>query len=181
MDQIAGEAGLGVATLYRHFGDRRSLIDAFLEVHTPQHAFQEVARRSSGDLRVDLTALVAKLLVFLHENRDVIWLGLVEGEETVRLLEGLRGGPEGTRAALRRMLERAVEAGQLAGNAEKMTTALAGMLMAFGLEVPVFGGGRLEDIEGTAEFVVRVFWDGVSKATEVPDCDPSQVVQGRKG
>jgi AcrR family transcriptional regulator len=34
--QDPAEAGLGVATLYRHFGDRDSLIRAFMQQHAPK-------------------------------------------------------------------------------------------------------------------------------------------------
>jgi AcrR family transcriptional regulator len=168
MEQIADEAGLGVATVYRHFGDRDSLIRAFMQRHTPQRAFRQVARRGSGDIQTDLVHLVTEMLTFLHQHRDMIWLGLTEGEQTQCLLARLRDAPEGTRVDMVRFLEAAVAAGQLQDrDPQQMTTALAGLLMAFALEVPVFGGPPLEDPCHTAEFIVDLFLNGLrSEAVE---------------
>jgi AcrR family transcriptional regulator len=167
MEQIAEEAGLGVATVYRHYGDRDSLIRAFLQQHAPQRAFREVALRSRGDLQADLVHLVTEMLTFLHHNRDMIWLGLIEGEETQRLRARLREAPEGTRTHITRFLEAAVAAGQLQDrNPQQMATALGGMLMAFALQVPVFGGPPLEDPRQTAEFVVDLFLSGLKNPTD---------------
>jgi AcrR family transcriptional regulator len=164
MEQIADEAGLGVATVYRHFGDRDSLLRAFLQLHTPQRTFQEVALHSSGDIEDDLLNLVTGMLTFLHRHRDMIWLGLVEGEETRRILARLREAPEGTRSDLIRFLEAAVGAGQLQDrDPEQMATALAGMLMTFALQVPVLGGPPLENPRQAAEFIVELFLNGLRK------------------
>jgi AcrR family transcriptional regulator len=162
MEEVAAEAGLGVATLYRHFGDRESLIRAFMQQYAPRRAFERVARQSHGDIEADLTHLITEMLTFLHENRDMIWLGLVEGEKTERLLARLREAPKGTRIDMVRFFETAVASGQLqAEDPEQMTTALAGMLVAFALEVPVYGGPPLEDPRQTAEFIARLFLHGL--------------------
>ena len=162
MEQIAAEAGLGVATLYRHFGDRDGLLQAFLEQHAPQRAFEEVELRASGDLEADLVHLVTEMLAFLHRNRDMIWLGLIEGEETQRLLGRLRDAPEGTRADITRFLEAAVAAGHLQDrDPEQMAIALSGMLLTFGLDVPVFSGPSLADPRQAAEFIVHLFLHGL--------------------
>jgi AcrR family transcriptional regulator len=162
MEQIADEAGLGVATLYRHFGDRDGLIRAFLQQHAPQRAFQEVALHSRGGIRADLIHLVTEMLTFLHQNRDMIWLGLVEGEETQRLRARLRQASEGTRIDITRFLEAAVAAGQLQDrDPHQMATALGGMLAAFALEIPVFGGPPLQDSRQAAEFIVDLFLNGL--------------------
>lgn len=162
MEQIAEEAGLGVATLYRHFGDRDSLIRAFMQEHTPRRAFQQVAQQDSGDIEADLIHLVTEMVTFLHQNRDMIWLGLVEREEMQRLRDRLGDVPQGTRAELTRFLEAAVAAGHLQDrDPQQMATALAGMLMAFALDVPVFGGPPLEDPCRAAEFIVHLFLNGL--------------------
>ena len=167
MEQIADEAGLGVATLYRHFGDRDSLIRAFLEAHAPQRAIQDVASRGSNDIEADLTLLVTEMLTFLHENRDMIWLGLVEGVEIQSLLARLLEAPQGARGDIVRFLEAAVAAGHLQDrDPEQMATALAGMLMSFSLEVPIVGGPPLEDARQAAEFIVTLFLNGFSNVEE---------------
>ena len=162
MQQIAEEAGLGVATLYRHFGDRDSLIRAFMQEYTPRRAFREVAQHDSGDIEADLIHLITEMLTFLRQNRDMIWLGLTEREEIQRLRDRLGDVPERTRAELTRFLESAAVAGQLQDwDPQQMATALAGMLMIFALDVPFFGGPPLEDPRQAAEFIVHLFLRGL--------------------
>lgn len=169
MEQIAEEAGLGVATLYRHFGDRDSLIRAFMQAYTPQRAFRQVAQHGRRDLEADLVRLVSELLAFLHRNRDMIWLGLVEREAMQPLLDRLGDGPKETRAALTRFLEAAVAAGQLQDrDAQQMATALAGMLMIFALDVPFLSGPPLEDPSATVEFIVQLFLKGLGPSQPSP-------------
>jgi AcrR family transcriptional regulator len=125
---------------------------------------QEVAMQGSGDIKADLIHLVTEMLTFLHRNRDMIWLGLAEGEETHRLFVRLREAPERTLIAMTRFFEAAVAAGQLQDrDPRRMATALAGMLMAFALEVPAFGALPLQDPRQTARFIVDLFLNGVRK------------------
>jgi len=163
MEQIAEKAGLGVATLYRHFGDRDSLIRAFMQEYAPRRAFRDVAQHTSGDIEADLIHLVTEMLTFLHQNRDMIWLSLIEREEMQHLLDRLGDdGIEGTRAELTRFLKAAVAAGQLQDrDPQQMAAALGGILMTFALDVPVFGGSHLEEPRRAAEFIVHLFLKGL--------------------
>jgi AcrR family transcriptional regulator len=113
-------------------------------------------------MEADLIHLVTEMLTFLHENRDMVWLSLIEREEMQHLLDRLGDVPEDTRAELTRFLEAAVAAGRLqARDPRQMATALSGMLMTFALEVPVFGGPPLEDPRRAAEFIVHLFLKGL--------------------
>lgn len=162
MEQIAAQAGLGVATVYRHFGDRESLIRAFMRECAPEGSFHELARLDSGDIEADLIGLVTEMLTFLHDNREMIWLSVIEGAEMQNLYEQLGRGAEGARAELTRFLERAVAERRLQDqDPEQMTTALAGMLLTFALDVPVFGGPPLEDPQQAAQFIVHLFLHGL--------------------
>ena len=170
MEQIAAEAGLGVATLYRHFGSRQNLIRTFLRRHAPRSAFRQGASQGSGDLEADLTHLVTELLIFLHRNRDIIWLSLAEGPDTERLLAGLREGPATTRRQIVDFFEAAIAAGYLRDrDPRQMATALVGMLVAYGLEMPFFGGPALEDPPATARFIVDVLLDGLRAGSPVKE------------
>jgi AcrR family transcriptional regulator len=58
MEQIAQEAGVGVATLYRHFGDKDGLVRAFASEITPHRAIADATQHLSGDLKADLTPCI---------------------------------------------------------------------------------------------------------------------------
>ena len=76
MEQIAQEANVGVATLYRHFGDKDGLVRAFATNITPSRAIADIAQHISGDLNADLTTIIIHMLQFLYDNRDIASLKL---------------------------------------------------------------------------------------------------------
>ena len=74
VDQIANEAGVGVATVYRHFGDKETLLLAFIDKMTPRTAVRGMTLHPSEDVQADLEQIVGATLRFFFENRDIFRL-----------------------------------------------------------------------------------------------------------
>ena len=89
MEQIAQEAGVGVATVYRHFGDKNGLIQAFSDEHKSPQLFTELDFSHTEDLEVALCPLIVGLLTFMDKNRDIIRLTLAESPENLELVLSL--------------------------------------------------------------------------------------------
>jgi len=162
MEQIAQEAGVGVATVYRHFGDKAGLVRAFAETFTPQRDLQETTLHSTGDVEADLVQIVAALLRFLQANRDIFRLSLMESRENQQLIASWPDTPKRTLYQLRDYFQQQMDAGRLLpGNAQEMALALLGMMMAFGFFGPAFYDLPLDDPEKTAHVIVNLFLQGV--------------------
>jgi AcrR family transcriptional regulator len=132
MEEIAGEAGVGVATVYRYFGDRQSLLHAFAEEFTPQRAIREIVVQSSGDLASDVQRIVASLLSFIHENWDLLKLSLDDPPGTTTLFSDWRGTRERTVHRLAVYFQEQIDNGTLKdGNVQDWTLTLLGMILAF--------------------------------------------------
>ncbi len=134
--QIAAEAGLSVGGLYRFFPDKQAIVDAIAVRH--MELFQEgLAERLMQDLPDSPAAFLAAVLdaftAYLHANPDF---------RTVAY-----GGPGGSRAISRPVLEAQAADGEMAG---MVSAFLAGMYgieadedFAFRLRIATEIGDRL--------------------------------------
>jgi AcrR family transcriptional regulator len=110
--QVAAEAGIGRATVYRHWPNRTDLLlDALAEVEVPRDW------QTSGDLATDLARELERLQRTLSSStlvpELVALIGRAEWDTELRetKAELLASGTAG----LRRTLEAAIERGELAG------------------------------------------------------------------
>jgi AcrR family transcriptional regulator len=162
LDDIAREAGVGVATVYRHFKDKESMIVAFIDQLGPRRALREALARPSGDVRADLERVAADVLRRASTDLDLMRLALLERLRGGRWAEQMKSSPLRALPMLARLLRPYVERGTLGpGDTQRMAQAFAGML--FGIIVrAALDGERLADPDDTARFITRVFLDGLA-------------------
>lgn len=162
IEAIAEAAGTGTATVYRHFSDKRGLIEAFAQQHTPRRIIWQAADKPSGDVRRDLTKLVTAVLQHLLEHGDILRLALGERARGSTVLEDLARSPRRGMHGMMSLLRHYIERGDLAKeDPEQMARALMGMLFAHGLLGPIMGMPGPADPPATAMFIVRIFLDGL--------------------
>lgn len=161
MEQIAREAGVGVATVYRLFGSKEGLLQAFSDEMIPRSMVQELAIHPTENVTRDLEAIVRVILGFFYENRDVVRLALLGNEAERQYLRRLRGRSDTARDYLAEYLRRQIEAGRLkeTGPPEDLALALIGMVLAFAVVGPLHYHTEPGSLEQTARFLVTVFLD----------------------
>jgi AcrR family transcriptional regulator len=162
LEDIAREAGVGPATVYRQFGDKEGLISAFASHIGPRRAMQEVALSPTGDLRADLERVAATVIRYVAEDLDLLKLAIMERMRGGPWAELLKNSPLRAQTMLTRLLESYAASGALGANdPRRMALAFAGMLFAS------FAGALLEgqpmpDPEETARFITHVFLNGLA-------------------
>lgn len=162
MEQIAEEANVGVATVYRHFGDKFGLIRAFLQVHHPHLPVEQTD--ISGDLRQDLLQLVETMVRFIVANQDMARLSFSNAREWRDQLSNLRPFQERTLNRVATFLQSQVDAGQLRHtDPHQAATALLGMILSFGLIMPTFYKLPNPEPRETAVFITNLFLDGLKQ------------------
>lgn len=163
IEGIAAEAGVGVATVYRHFGDKETLLRAFAEEATPRAAVRELALHPGDDVAADLETIVRATLGFFFDNRDVLRLVLLGGERERSYLERLRGRSDSTLARLTDYFGAQLEAGRLrdAGAPADLALALMGMILSFAVIGPLHYGTRLDEPQRNARLIVELFLNGL--------------------
>jgi AcrR family transcriptional regulator len=161
IEAIAETAGVGAATVYRNFGDKRGLMAAFLKAQAPRRATWELAHKPSGDLEADLLQLSRTLLTFMRDNGPLLRLAMLERARGSDLLASLSQSPDRTIYGCATLLAHYVERGQLqARPPESMARAFLGVLFGFGLFGPLLGIPGTCDVERDAQRAVEQFLDG---------------------
>lgn len=162
LEEIAAEAGVGVATLYRHFKDKDSLVVAFVDQLGPRRALREALARPSGDVRVDLERVAADVLRRASTDIDLMRLAMLERLRGGRWAEQMSSSPLRALPMLTRLLRPYVARGALGpGDVSRMAQVFAGMLFGC-IARAALDGGRLPDPDEMGRFITRVFLDGLA-------------------
>lgn len=162
MEQVAAAASVGVATVYRHFGDKYGLIRAFLQSAHPHLPLEQADM--SGNLRQDLARLVETMVQFIVENQDMARLSFSNAREWRDQLVNLRPFQERTLSRVTTFFQSQIDAGQLRPcDPQQSATALLGMILSFGLIMPTFYNLPNPEPRETAVFITNLFLDGLKQ------------------
>lgn len=162
MEQIAATAGVGIATVYRHFGDKERLIRAFVAELSPRAFVRDLAE-PTADVAADLHGLATTLLPFFFEYRDILRLLLTADAAERAYIEHLRISSDRTLDQLAEYFAAQIAAGHLTADAEPHVLALAfvGLLLTFTVIGPTHYATPLDDVDRTAALIARLFVQGL--------------------
>jgi len=161
IEQVAAEAGVGVATVYRHFSNKENLLQALSSQLHPRRAAQQLLEDASGDLDSDLTQFAANALRFMYEHRDMAPV-YFSGDAKIRdIFKAMRGDQNRTIDSLSIYLQDRIQAGDIPlQNAFDLATAFVGMLVGFAF-IRASYTDEIAPPEQVAQTIVRLFLDGV--------------------
>jgi|GEM_PF-898459 len=174
IEQIASEAGVGVATVYRHFGDKDHVVWAFINELSPRPFVRDLARPTQ-DIAEDLTSLAATLLPFFYEYRDILRLILTGNDAERAYIEHLRTGSDRTLDQIAAYFQAQMDAGRLPvteqshEHARELALAFIGLLFAFGMIGPTHYGTTLDAPDRIAALIGRLFAGGLQPSAGEED------------
>ncbi len=154
VDAVARAAGLGPATVYRHFDGRDALLGAFAAERSPRRLVAMLDASPGDDIVGDLTRLAEAAVRFAREQPGLTRLMVVDRAASARLAARMGGGRR-AREALVDYFERQVAAGRLRAGSARM------MALAFGSMVLALGGDRDLPVDEAVRFAVDLFLDGL--------------------
>jgi AcrR family transcriptional regulator len=164
VEAIAEAAGVGSATVYRHFGDKQGLIKAFLQTMTPRRAVWSLAQKPSGDLRADLESLALTALEFMSKNGGMFRLALLAENRSDGFLAELSRSPDRTVHACANLLRHYAARGELIeADPHALARAFLGILISYGLFDAMIGLPSNFQPARDAPFAVEVFLNGARK------------------
>ncbi len=168
MEEIATEADVGLATVYRQFGDKDGLAVAFMEEFSPRRFAREASESSTGDLRADLEKFATRLLTALRDDPSLFRLVMLETLRGGHLIPRIRAlSPTRTVHSIAALLQPHADAGELgSADTKALAQTFGGMLMAHGILGPLVGSRPLADPEATARMVTELFLFGAFKRKE---------------
>ncbi|MEL6463139.1 MAG: TetR/AcrR family transcriptional regulator [Cyanobacteria bacterium J06621_15] len=163
MEQIADEAGVGVATVYRHFGDKDNLVWTFIDEMSPRTIAQNLLLEVSDDITSDLKNFAITILPSFYENRDIMRLILANHQAEKAYVEKLRKGSDKIIDILANYFQNQIQAGNLQDIAQPQELALTfmGMIFSFTVLAPVHHGIELDDSERIGNLIVQIFLEGI--------------------
>lgn len=163
VEAIAETAEVGAATVYRHFGDKKGLILAFLAAQAPRRAGWALARKPSGNLAADLRQLAQAALQHIKTNSGLIRLALIEHSRGGDLITDLSRSPDRTVHALETLLGHYAARGELRSpDARALARAFLGILFSLGLFGPLWGMPGDCEPDRDAQFAVELFLRGAA-------------------
>lgn len=166
VEQIAVEAEVGPATVYRHFGSREGLIGAFFASLPPRRRVAAMAAEPGDDPRAALVRLGAEALRFIGDNRDLFRLSLMNPEAAVEL-RALRSRDDRMLLMLGRYFATQIESGRLRpADPQRLAAAYFGMLFMFGLLAPLQYPHLAGDPDELAAFVADLFLHGATASED---------------
>lgn len=165
IEAVSERAGVGAVTIYRTFGDRRGLFEAFVQERSPRQLAPQLLQTTDDDPAAALRVLARAALIFVGEHRALLPLILTPDPEARELFERLRELPGSTREALATFFGRQVAAGRLRGEPAALAAAFVGMVAAAAL-VP--GPGDHPGVDAVADRVVSHFLYGCDATGHTP-------------
>jgi len=170
MEQIAGEAGLGVATLYRHFGDKENLLTSFIARIKPMLAIKSVLQNENGNIDDDLKRVVDIALDFFAENADLVKIIFSWQSAERAYLDKIRHNSTSTHNQISQYMERQQQNGTLRKDLppEDLALNLTGLLLQYALHAPAHIARPLNPAKDS-KTIVSLFLDGARPARQRPD------------
>lgn len=149
--EVASQAGVNEATVFRQFGTKHALLDAMREHFCEAESLRSVVESFTGDLERDLLALGVALAERLASLEDLIRVSM--GEEAMDPAGGevTHRGSAQVRSIVSEYLRSQVEAKRLRGDPEVLGRFYCGTLFAHVILHKLYPNGRPPLVEIVTE------------------------------
>ena len=132
--EVAERAGVNEATLFRHFHNKTSMLDAMREWVIESSGYDAVFDGLTGDFATDLVTICMRLYERMLQNQAIIRISLAEEATDPDQVPSCLRGPSEIRQRLTSYLQAQVDAGIIRGNPRQLATMMAGMTLALAIK-----------------------------------------------
>jgi AcrR family transcriptional regulator len=160
--EIADRAGVNEATLFRHFGNKRALLDAMKEFFCQgrEARLQTLYAGLTGDLEADLLAIGRAIVEAMQQNVDLMRVALLEETLDPDAARVPWRAPNLSREYLTRFLSQHVESGALHGDPQVLARFFMGMFFAYTMGLQFWKRALFDEDEQAVRTFVDLFLDG---------------------
>lgn len=158
MEQIAREAGIGVATLYRRFGNKERLLNRLASEPAPKPVVRQAQAAGETGFEAQLLQLIAVGLRYAAHNRDSVRAVLSASRAEATYVDTQRRASADAFARMVGFLQVHQENKTLPTDmpAEDLAMMLNGLIMQFALFGPAYLD-RSVDVETDADVIMALF------------------------
>lgn len=132
--EVAERAGVNEATLFRHFGNKVSLLEAMREWSIDKMGLTDALDALGGDLRADLTAICTALYDGMLRNQAIIRISLAEEQTDPEGLPSCLRGPTLIMQRLGAYLQGQLDARKIRGNPRQLAAIIMGTMFALAMK-----------------------------------------------
>jgi AcrR family transcriptional regulator len=163
IELVAKEAGVGPATVYRHFGSKEGLIAAFAAESTQRRRLLAAADAPGPDARADIERVARAITTALLEERDLMRVVFGDACRDGGSLSAMRQRPVRATHAIAALLRHHMDAGRLRRDDPVASArSLFGMILAHAFITPLLDGTSPPEPETVVSHVVPLFLSGLS-------------------
>jgi AcrR family transcriptional regulator len=161
--EVADRAGVNEATLFRHFHNKTSLLDAMREWSIDLAGYDAVFDGLTGELGKDLTAICLTLYERMMPNQSLIRISLAEEATDPDQVPSCLRGPTVIRERLASYLQRHIDSGAITGNPTQLAAIIVGMTFALVVKSSRVDWGDEASPQKVIPAFVDVFLNGVKR------------------
>lgn len=155
--EVAERAGVNEATLFRHFHNKTSMLEAMREWSIDTAGYASAFEGLTGELSSDLIAICTKLYERMNANQAIIRISLAEEATDPDQVPSCLRGPTEIMQQMVSYLQGRIDAGAVRGNAQQLAAMIMGMTFALAMK-----SKRLEwGDEGRPAKLIPVFVDAI--------------------
>jgi AcrR family transcriptional regulator len=163
IELVAREAGVGPATVYRHFGSKDGLITAFATEWKQRRRVLAAADAPSLDARADVERIARAIATSMAEERDVMRVMIGDACRDSGSLAAIRQRPVRATHAVAALLRHHMDAGRLRrADPAASARSLFGMILVHVLIGPLLDGTSPPEPEAVVSHVVPLFLSGLA-------------------
>jgi AcrR family transcriptional regulator len=159
--EVAERAGVNEATLFRHFGTKRQLLDAMLEYYTQQSPFPELLDRVGrlATIQEQLRELAVASVDALKRKEDLIKISMAEEIANPEGSTCAWRAPVAARVKLTEFFAAKVAAGELRGEAQWLSRTFMSLFFSLVMARGIWGDEALTPDEAVTT-MVDIFLNG---------------------
>lgn len=160
--EIADLAGVNEATLFRHFGNKESLIVAVAKASCPDVQLRDLISPLHGAIADDLMTIAQAINSHMEARVDMIRWSLVESEYEKSVFAEETWRPQlAVRAVIEDFMAARVAAGELHGNPKDLASVFLGMIFARTIARDKYPDSRLfNDTDYALNYFIDIFLNG---------------------
>lgn len=162
MEQIAKQAGLGIATLYRHFAEKEKLLLAFTTELKAGVSIADFELAANLSVEEGLLVLIKTMLKFIDAHKDIVKILFFGNPDERKYITNIRDASSSTFKQISKHLQNLHTKGHIRGDIEidDLVASLMGLLLQFALTSPLNLNRKL-NIERDAKIIAQIFIHGL--------------------
>lgn len=161
--EIAELASVNEATLFRHFGQKDTLIEACVEHYCSTVELEELLASLDGDLERDLQRIGVALMQRMESVRDLIVMSLIEEESQGSVGDAAWRAPTAIKKIVAEYMAKRIAAGELRGDPVLLARFFMGMIFSYVMGRRRFPNEYPSDPAQAIGFQIGVFLNGSTK------------------